>query len=119
LEGGKRRAPQLQVAVFFGLQPGLGITVERVIPDARRVRHEVAVLDVFVLVAALLDAARIEHPTARVILVPDRDVLLPALTAEMQRKEPTGTVTRDELTPFKREVTPPGRFEGAIDLAAT
>jgi hypothetical protein len=65
-------------------------------------------------VAALFDVARVEPPSAGTLLVPDRDVLLPALPTEVQRKDPAGTVTRDELAALQGQVTLPCGFECAV-----
>ena len=75
------------VIIAFALQPGLGVAVEGVFPDAGSVGHEEPVTDFFVLVVAVLDVARGETTTGGGVLIPDRDVLLTALAAEMDSVE--------------------------------
>ena len=96
---GRLHAP-LAIGTF--LNPGLGI-VFRVggVPAAGGIRHEVAGLHAVVLVLAFFDAAHREGPPLIAVLVPDRDVFLATVAAEVHVVQMPATVARDELLPIQ------------------
>ena len=96
--------PLLAVSPLF--QPGFGVALQNLgFPDAETVRHQEAELDRLIVVLTFVDAANVEGAALGAIGVPDRDVLLAAVAAEVHVVVPPlpVVVTRDELLTVERD----------------
>ena len=106
-------------AISALFDPGFWESLQcRAVPLTLGIGHQEAELDVLILVLAFVDIATLERAAFCSVGVPDRDVFLPAVAAEVDVVEVPGSIAGNELLAFQCDGTLAGGLERGVDLAA-